>query len=109
MVSITNVQESSTVSISGLSNSSVAENSAYASATPSVSGAIGSIAWSLEVDDASLVYVNKTTGVVSMVAKDFESPLDTGKNNTYAYTPVPSKHQTLPTAFPVVISITTVQ
>ena len=96
----------STVSISGLSDSSVAENTAYASATPSVSGAIGAITWSLEGDDASLFSVNQTTGVVSMVAKDFESPLDTGKNNSYAYTLRATDTNSNTAAVPVVVSVT---
>ena len=86
VVTVTDVQETSTLSLSNLSDSSIAENSAYTSTTPSITGAIGAVSWSLDGDDASLFSVDQTTGVVSMAAKDFEAPADTGSDNTYAYT-----------------------
>jgi hypothetical protein len=36
--------------------------------------------------DASLFTVNASTGVVSMIARNFESPADVGANNVYDYT-----------------------
>lgn len=42
--------------------------------------------WSLEGEDASRFTVNASTGVVSMVARDYEVPVDVGANNSYNYT-----------------------
>jgi len=74
------------LTIGNLADSSVAENAAYTSATPSLSGAIGAVTWSLEGTDASLFSVDSTTGVVSMIAQDYEAPADAETNNSYAYT-----------------------
>ena len=64
---------------SGIADSNQAENSAYTSATPSLSGTpIGSVTYTLGGDDAGLFTVNSSTGVVEMVARDFESPADSG-------------------------------
>ena len=63
----------------------VTENSAYIT-TPSLSGTpIGSVTYTLGGDDAVFT-VNSSTGVVEMVARDFESPADSGSNNVYNYT-----------------------
>ena len=74
------------LSLSGIADSNQAENSAYTSATPSLSGTpIGSVTYTLGGDDAGLFTVNSSTGVVEMVS-DFESPADSGSNNVYNYT-----------------------
>lgn len=67
--------------ISGLSASvTVAENTADTSATPTLSGAIGAVTWSLEGADKDLFTVG-ANGVVSMIARDFESPADASGDN----------------------------
>ena len=83
---VTDVAETSTLAIGNLADSSVAENVAYTSATPSLTGAIGAVTWTLEGADAAKFTVNASTGVVSMVARDFEAPADAGTNNVYNYT-----------------------
>ena len=84
-VTVTDVTETATLAISNLADSSVAENAGYTSATPSLSGAIGAVSWSLEGADKDLFTVN-ANGVVSMVARDFEAPADAGTDNVYNYT-----------------------
>ena len=74
------------LSLSDTANSSVAENVAYSAAAPTLTGTpIGDVTYSLSGDDASLFSV-ATDGAVSMVGRDFESPADSGSNNTYSYT-----------------------
>ena len=86
-VTVTDVTESASLTLSGIADSNQAENSAYTSATPSLSGTpIGSVTYTLGGDDAGLFTVNSSTGVVEMVARDFESPADSGSNNVYNYT-----------------------
>ncbi len=85
-VTVTDVVEVSAIVITNLASSSVAENAAYTSSTPSLSGAIGALTYSLSGTDALLFTVNASTGVVSMVARNFESPADAGANNVYDYT-----------------------
>ncbi len=74
-----------TLTISGLSNASVAEHTDYTSVPPSVSGAVGAIIYSLQGDDAALFTV-AADGVVRMAARDYETPADVGKDNLYNYT-----------------------
>ncbi|PUE46836.1 hypothetical protein B9Z45_16360, partial [Limnohabitans sp. 2KL-17] len=79
--------EVSAIAITNLSDSSVAENAAYTSSTPSLSGTpIGAVTYSLGGADSALFTLNTGTGVVSMVARNFESPDDAGANNVYNYT-----------------------
>lgn len=69
-----------------IANATVAENAVYTGATPSVANAVGSVSYALSGDDAADFTINTTTGVVSMVARNFESPADTGANNVYNLT-----------------------
>jgi hypothetical protein len=86
-VTVTDVEEASTLTIGNLTDGNVAENVAYTSTTPSLTGAIGAVTYTLGVGaDNSLFTVNASTGVVSMAAQNFESPADTGTNNVYNYT-----------------------
>lgn len=85
-LTVTDVREVSTLNISGISNSSINENSDYRSNAPSVSGAIGDVTWRIVGKDAQLFNVDARTGVVSLSARDFETPADHGGNNVYNYT-----------------------
>lgn len=86
IINVTDVTETATFSISGLSDSSVDENTAYTSATPSLTGTpIGAVTYSLGGADKDLFSVD-AAGVVTMVARDFEAPADAGANNVYNYT-----------------------
>jgi hypothetical protein len=86
-VTVDDVIEVSAIAITGLGNSSVNENATYTSATPALSGTpIGAVTYSLSGADASLFTVDAASGVVSMTARNFETPTDTGANNVYDYT-----------------------
>ena len=83
-VTVNDVVETATLAITGLANATVNENAAFTSATPGVSGAIGAVTWTLEGTDAADFTIAATTGVVSMIARDFENPADADTNNVYA-------------------------
>ena len=86
-VTVNDVQETATPVISGVAaTAEVNENVGFTSGTPSVSGHIGGATWSLEGDDAADFTIDSTTGVVSMVGRDFENPVDEGENNVYEAT-----------------------
>jgi outer membrane protein OmpA-like peptidoglycan-associated protein len=83
-VSITNVAETATFSINPIADTSIAENTAYSSVTPAITGTpIGALTYTLGGADAALFSINATSGVVSMIARDFENPADAGANSVY--------------------------
>ncbi len=83
-VTILDVQETSTYSINSIANTSVYENNAYTSVTPTISGSpIGSLIYTLGGDDAADFSIDSSTGVVTMVARDYENPDDANVNNVY--------------------------
>ena len=87
-ITVTDVAESATFTISGLMDTdTVAENAVYTSATPTTAGdtPIGTLSWTLSGDDAAAFSID-ANGVVSMVARDFEAPEDTGADNVYSAT-----------------------
>ena len=85
-VRVTDVIEVSQVTITGVQNDSVRENFDYESAQPVAIGAIGSVQWSIDGDDASYFSVDQYTGVLTMQAKDYELPGDLSGNNVYRVT-----------------------
>ncbi len=87
-VTVTDVTETATFTIATIASGSVAENAAYTSATPTITGdaPIGALTYTLEGTDALLFSVDASTGVVSMIARNFESPADAGGNNIYDVT-----------------------
>ena len=85
-VTVTDVVETSTVVIGGLPNATVNENAIFTSATPSASGAIGDVAWTLEGADAAEFTIDGATGAVSMTGRNFEAPADADADNVYAVT-----------------------
>ncbi|MCP3669449.1 MAG: hypothetical protein GY814_03230, partial [Gammaproteobacteria bacterium] len=72
----------------GITDTTVAENAAFSSSSPTLSGdtPIGNITYTLSGSDASDFSVDPGTGVVSMVAQDYESPADDDSNNVYEVT-----------------------
>ncbi len=84
-VTVADVLEPATLVLSGLESVSINENLAFA-ATPSVSGGIGMVTWSLEGADAEQFSINKATGALSMVARNFENAADADGNNVYEIT-----------------------
>ena len=87
-VSITDVIEVATFTIPTIDDVNIAENTAYANSAIILAGdaPIGTVTYSLSAADAADFSVNATTGVVSMVARDFENPDDDDTNNTYEVT-----------------------
>ncbi|WP_300442104.1 Ig-like domain-containing protein, partial [Christiangramia sp.] len=86
-VTVENVAEAVSFSIDPIADANIAENSTYTSETPSITGGpIGTVTYSLSGDDADDFTINTSTGVVSMVARDFESPVDADTDNVYEVT-----------------------
>lgn len=72
--------------IDAIANANVNENAVYTSVTPNLSGdtPIGNVTYSISGGaDAADFTINATTGVVSMVGRDFESPVDANTDNVY--------------------------
>ena len=86
-MTVSDAVEVSAIVITNLGDSSVAENVAYTSATPALTGTpIGTVTYTLGGTDSSLFTVNASTGVVSMIARNYESAADAGADNVYNYT-----------------------
>ncbi|MDE2978617.1 MAG: cadherin domain-containing protein, partial [Acidobacteriota bacterium] len=84
-VTVTVTDLDQTLTIAGLADGTVAENAAYASATPTVTGHAGQVTWSLEGADAEDFAIS-SAGVLSMAARDHEAPADDDKDNVYEVT-----------------------
>ena len=72
--------------IDAIANANVNENAVYTSVTPNLSGdtPIGNVTYTISGGaDAADFTINGTTGVVSMVGRDFESPTDANTDNVY--------------------------
>jgi len=87
-VTVTDATESATFTIDAISDVNVAESAAYTGVTPATSGAtpIGSLTYALSGTDAADFTINTSSGVVSMVARDYEIPADSDANNVYSLT-----------------------
>ena len=86
-VSVTDVAETATLAVTGLADTTVAENAAFTSWTPGITGTpVGAVTWSKEGTDEGDFGIDAGTGVLSMVARDFESPEDEDQNNDYEVT-----------------------
>ena len=72
------------LTVTGLANASVEENVAY-SATATATGA-SDVTWTTEGDDADAFTIGRTTGVLGMVPRDYETPADMDRNNDYEVT-----------------------
>ncbi len=87
-ITILDVVESATLAISTIDDVSVNEGSVYTSVTPSFTNQsddpIGDLTYTLSGDDAGDFTINASTGVVSMVARDYDNPVDSDTNNTYS-------------------------
>ena len=86
-VTVTDAVETATLAITGLANATVAENTAWTSPAPTLTGTpVGAVTWTLEGTDAGDFTINPGTGVVSMVARDYENPEDADTDNVYEVT-----------------------
>ena len=76
-----------TFTITALADQNIAENTAYTSAIPSITGTFaGTLTWSLGGDDAEHFSIDSTTGTVTLTERDYEAPTDNGEDNTYRFT-----------------------
>ena len=84
-VVVTDVVETSTVTVGGLSNATTPENSTWTSPAPTASGAIGAVTWGKSGADAAL-FTQASDGRLTLGAQDYEAPADANADNVYAVT-----------------------
>lgn len=82
-ITVKDVIEGSTITLGNIKDESVDEGTAFTSRTPTASGNIGNVTWTVSGSDASHVKINSSTGVVTMVPRYYDNPVDYGNNNTY--------------------------
>jgi hypothetical protein len=74
-----------TFTLNSYGDQGVDENISYTSPSASITGTpTGAVTYTLSGPDAALFTINSSNGVVSMVARDFEAPLDADTNNLYS-------------------------
>ena len=88
VVTVADVTETVSFTINAIADVTINENAAYTSVTPALSGTpIGSVTYTISGGtDAGDFSINSSTGVVTMVARNYESPADSDTDNTYALT-----------------------
>ncbi|CAC9526263.1 hypothetical protein [uncultured Gammaproteobacteria bacterium] len=87
-VTVTDVTETATFTINPIADTRVAENTAFTGSRPSLSGntPIGKLTYTLAGADATDFSIDSSTGIISMVARNFEAPADTNTDNVYEVT-----------------------
>ena len=86
-ITVTDVTETVTLTIGAIADTTVAENAVFTGSTPAITGTpIGTLTYTLGGTDAADFTINSTTGVISMVARNFESPADANTDNAYEVT-----------------------
>ena len=87
-VTVTDVTETATFTINPIADTRVAENTAFTGSRPSLSGnaPIGKLTYTLAGADATDFAIDSSTGIISMVARNFEAPADTNTDNVYEVT-----------------------
>ncbi len=83
-VNVTDVDE--VLQLSGLANAATAENRAWTSPTPGVSGHNGAVTWAASGADAADFGIVSSTGVLTLRAQDHEDPRDADRDNVYEVT-----------------------
>gem|GEM_PF-1917384 len=77
----------SSLTVSGYSDGSVAENTQWTSATPATGGSpSGAVAWTKEGADADLFTINSSSGVLRLPPRDYEDPADADGDGGYEVT-----------------------
>ncbi|MGB1159178.1 MAG: hypothetical protein ACPG3V_07225, partial [Porticoccaceae bacterium] len=106
-VTVTDETETVSLTLSDTENSGVAENVAYSASAPTftVGTPVGIVTYSLTGADAADFTV-AADGAVSMVARDFESPVDADGNNVYEYTLVATDSDGNSASDPVEVTVT---
>jgi len=86
-VTVANVNEPTSFSINPIADATIGEGLAYIGGTPVITGAPhGNLTYSLGGTDAGRFTINSSTGVVSMIARNFEQPADNNNDNRYEIT-----------------------
>ncbi|CAC9970938.1 Cadherin domain protein [uncultured Gammaproteobacteria bacterium] len=87
-VTVTDVTETATFTINPIADARVAENTAFTGSRPSLSGntPIGKLTYTLAGADATDFSIDSSTGIISMVARNFEVPADANTDNVYEVT-----------------------
>jgi hypothetical protein len=84
------VKNSATASfvIDAIADANVKEDTEYTSVTPALSGdtPIGAVIFTLGGNDAAAFTIDPATGIVSMIARDYENPVDANVDNVYELT-----------------------
>lgn len=84
MVTVNDVLETASFIIEAIADASVNENTGYTGPAPSIGGSpVGTVSYSLGGTDAGLFTIDPASGVVSMIARDYEAPADANGDNTY--------------------------
>ena len=85
---IVSSQSKASFKINLIAVASVFENIVFTSPTPTLTGdsRVGDITWTIGGEDADKFTINAKNGVVSMIARDYEKPVDKDKDNVYKVT-----------------------
>ncbi len=87
-VTVSDVNETANLTLTGLADATVNENVAHTDAA-TLANAIGAVTWSLGGTDGGLFRLTATSATgatVNLAGQDYENPADDGANNTYVYT-----------------------
>ena len=79
---MTATEDDRTLEITGLADAAVAENTAWTSPAPMLSGATSEVTWTLSGADARAFTIAAGTGALTLLARDYEDP-DAAENNEY--------------------------
>ena len=85
---IINFQSKASFKINLIAVASVAENDAFTTPTPTLTGddRVGAVTWTIGGEDASIFTIDADKGVISMEPKDHERPKDADGDNVYEVT-----------------------
>ena len=84
-VTVTDAAETATFTINPIADARITENTAFTGSRPSLSGdtPIGKLTYTLGGADAADFSIDSSTGIISMVARDFGVPDDANIDNVY--------------------------
>jgi uncharacterized protein (TIGR02145 family) len=84
-VTVTDAAETATFTINPIADARITENTAFTGSRPSLSGdtPIGKLTYTLGGADAADFAIDSSTGIISMVARDFGVPDDANIDNVY--------------------------
>jgi len=98
-----------TFGIGTIGDTTVVDNTAFTSVTPTLIGTpVGTVTYSLGGLDAALFSVDTGTGVISMIARDYETPEDNGGDNIYNVTLIATDSDTAPNIAEKTLTVTVI-